>query len=188
MFCNWYEDQPRGGQGIVPDPISAHPGLIGPDLHTTRDRRARLRCRLADIGIGQAAANDGSASEILYFTLNSLRRKACNTRISLTVRNRGCQESGFHVSGHDDQKLLLEDRRRLVVGSAVSFLSAALDVSLVAVAGELQVGAGEYKQGEGYEPQHRRQAAEEVRHRRVPRRHRGGRRRREFRPGGAGGG
>ncbi|KAK3439654.1 hypothetical protein EUGRSUZ_C04020 [Eucalyptus grandis] len=83
------------------------------------------------------------------------------------------QESGLLVTGHDHHYLLLVHLHGLAVPFPVDRLCFApvLFVSLGAArtAREPPVGAGQDQESEPYEPQHRRQTPEQVRHRGVPR-------------------
>lgn len=105
--------------------------------------------------------------------------------------DRGREEGGLAVAGHDDDDALLAERRGLgSVATAcwtVHFaVTAAAVVARFEVAGELPVGAGEDEEGEADETQHHRQRAEEVGNRRLPRRVRRARRGGGRRLGGGG--
>ncbi|GER28159.1 phospho-N-acetylmuramoyl-pentapeptide-transferase [Striga asiatica] len=124
----------------------------------------------------------GSAKMTETSRNNNTTRHYCKTHLSMSRSVLG-QEGGSHFPSHDHQDLLHVDRRVPAVGAAVIFIGGAAAV----IFGGPRVGAGEDEEGERYEPQHRRQAAEEERHRRVPLRAvRGGRRRESSRRGGVG--
>ncbi|GER52639.1 nuclear factor Y [Striga asiatica] len=79
------------------------------------------------------------------------------------------QEGRPFLPRHDHQEFLFHLRRRRRL--RVRLLGGAgLEILPVAAAGELPVGARQDEEREGNEAEHRRQAAEKVRHRRVPRR------------------
>lgn len=81
------------------------------------------------------------------------------------------------IAGHDDEELVIEEGGVLAGGGVGRLLVVGVGggvvvgvVAGVEVAGELPVGAGQDEEGEGDKAEHRRQAAEEVGDRRLPRR------------------
>uniref|UniRef100_A0A8R7V7U6 Uncharacterized protein n=1 Tax=Triticum urartu TaxID=4572 RepID=A0A8R7V7U6_TRIUA len=125
---------------------------------------------------------------LLAFAVARARvRRRCGRELRLggPAGDRLGEERGPLVAGHDDHHVLLEIRGRLGRAGRRGLLPVGVARRLaiggaVEEPGELPVGAGEDEQREGDEAQHRRQPAEEVRHRRLPRRVR--RRRRRRRP------
>lgn len=80
------------------------------------------------------------------------------------------------IAGHDDEEPVVEEGGVLAGGGVGRLLVVGVGggvvviVAGVEVAGELPVGAGQDEEGEGDKAEHRRQAAEEVGDRRLPRR------------------
>jgi hypothetical protein len=107
---------------------------------------------------------------------------AARSRVVDSTCRRHGQECGPLVAGHDDHHVLqppIPGRSGLAVRRAllpIASTSRPVVVGVVArlsggeAARELPVGAGQGEQRQRDEPQHRGQPAEEVRHRRLPRR------------------